>query len=53
MVVSIILKLMQTGWKLYWVAIYALIVSLMMYATFHVMYLPPSEHALDVHFVYK
>jgi len=53
MVLSIILKLMQSGWKLYWVGIYALIVSLMMYATFHVMYLPPSEHTLDVHFVYK
>ena len=53
MVSNTLMKVAQSGLKLYWLAIYALILSLMIYASFHVMYLPPSEHSIDVYFKYQ
>lgn len=53
MVSNTLVKVAKSGLKLYWLAIYALILSLMIYASFHVMYLPPSEHTIDVYFKYQ
>jgi len=53
MVVRTILNLFQSSFKLSWLVVYSVIVSLMIYASFHVMYLPPSEHLFNVYLNYR
>ena len=53
MVVSTILNVFKSSFKLSWLVVYSVIVSLMIYASFHVMYLPPSQHLLNVYLNYR